>query len=99
MKNEIPLVSFKSENLVVDYISFNITGCRDPKPIANYLFDSFGFNSVLKEKVQGTSESSNRNKYKVSFLRSTYSPESTSYWTGVTVKWKLLLFTCPRQPS
>jgi hypothetical protein len=40
------LVNFQSENLVVDYISFTITGCKDPKPIANYLSDSFGFNSV-----------------------------------------------------
>ena len=30
-------LSFASENLVVDYISFNISGCRDPEPIANYL--------------------------------------------------------------
>ena len=36
-------LTFKSENLVVDYISFNITDCRDPEPIANYLSDSFIF--------------------------------------------------------
>ena len=47
------LVNFQSENLVVDYISFNITGCKDPKPIATYLFDSFGFNSVIKENFKG----------------------------------------------
>ena len=41
-------LSFESEKLVVDYISFNITGCTDPEPIANYLSDSFGFNSVVK---------------------------------------------------
>ena len=41
-------LSFESENLVVDYISFNITGCKDLGRIANYLSDSFGFNLVLK---------------------------------------------------
>ena len=43
------LVNFQSENLAVDYISFNITNYTDPEPIANYLSDSFGFNLVLKE--------------------------------------------------
>lgn len=40
-------LSFESENLVVDYISFNISGFKDPEPIAKYL-SSFGFNSILK---------------------------------------------------
>ena len=30
-------LSFANENLVVDYISFNISGLRDAEPIANYL--------------------------------------------------------------
>ena len=38
-------LSFESENLVVDWIGFNIQGLIDPKPIANYLFH-FGFNST-----------------------------------------------------
>lgn len=83
------LVNFQSENLVVDYISFNITGCKDPKPIATYLFDSFGFNSVMKENFKGKSEDlifKITNKYKVSFVKCTYNPESSSYWTGMTVK-------------
>lgn len=37
-------LSFESERLVVNYLSFNITG-----RIANYLSDSSGFNSVVKE--------------------------------------------------
>ena len=49
-------LSFESERLVVDYLSFNITGCKDPGRIANYLSDSFGFNSVVKETFQGKSE-------------------------------------------
>ena len=82
-------LSFESENLVVDYISFNITGCTDPGPIASYLSDSFGFNSVVKETFQGKSEDlifEIRNRYKVSFLKSTYNPESNSYWTGLIVR-------------
>lgn len=85
-------LTFKSENLVVDYISFNITDftdCRNPEPIANYLSDSFGFNSVLKESFKGKSENlifEITNQYEVSFIKSTYTPESNSYWTGMTVK-------------
>jgi NifU-like protein involved in Fe-S cluster formation len=78
------LVNFQSENLVVDSISFNITGCKDPKPIATYLFDSFGFNSIMKENLKGKSEDlifKITNKYKVSFVKCTYNPESSSYWT------------------
>ena len=29
-------LSFESERLVVDYLYFNITGCKDPGPIANF---------------------------------------------------------------
>ena len=82
-------LNFETEKLVVDYISFNITGCTDPEPIANYLSNSFGFNSVLKETFKGKSEDlifEIRNRYKVSFIKSTYNPESNSYWTGMTVK-------------
>ena len=82
-------LSFESEKLVVDYISFNITGCKDPGRIANYLSDSFGFNSVVKETFQGKSEDlifEITNGYKVSFIKSTYNPESNSYWTGLIVR-------------
>ena len=82
-------LNFQSENLTVDYISFNITGCTDPEPIANYLSDSFGFNSVLKETFKGISEVlifEITNRYKVSFIKSTYNPESNNYWTGIIVR-------------
>ena len=49
-------LSFESERLVVHYLSFNITGCKDPGRIAIYLSDSFGFNSIVKETFQGKSE-------------------------------------------
>lgn len=84
-------LSFESENLVLDSISFNISGCRDPEPIATYLSDSFGFNSVVKESFQGKSEElilKSRNGYKVSFIRCRYNPESNSYWTGLIVRFQ-----------
>jgi DNA relaxase NicK len=82
-------LSFESERLVMDYLSFNITGCKDPGRIANYLSDSFGFNSVAKETFQGKSEDlifKITNEYKVSFIKSTYNPESNSHWTGLIVR-------------
>ena len=51
--------------------------------------DSFGFNSVIQETYRGKSEClifAIENFYKVSFLRSTYNPESNNYWTGMTFK-------------
>ena len=48
-------LSFESEKLVVDYISFNIQGLVDPKDIgkiALYLSNSFGFNSQIKENYE-----------------------------------------------
>lgn len=82
-------LTFESEKLVVDYISFNITDCTDPLTIATYLSNSFGFNSVVRETFQGKDEDlifEITNEYKVSFIKSTYSPESHSYWTGFTVR-------------
>jgi hypothetical protein len=43
----------------------------------------------MKENFKGKSEDlifKITNKYKVSFVKSTYNPESNSYWTGMTVK-------------
>ena len=44
-------LSFKSENLVVDWISFNAKGLIDPQPIAKYLLQ-FGFNSFQLNSFQ-----------------------------------------------
>lgn len=81
-------LSFESENLVVDYISFNISGLSDAEPIANYLFN-FGFNSILKsnEKTKGDILiSDNKNCYSVTFVKSKYDPVSKSYWQGIIVR-------------
>ena len=40
-------LTFESENLVVDYISFNITGFTNTESIAKYLFEKFNFNSTF----------------------------------------------------
>lgn len=44
-------LSFKSENLVVDWMSFNAKGLTDPQPIAKYLLE-FGFNSFQLNSFQ-----------------------------------------------
>jgi len=82
-------LSFESENLVVDWISFNIKELTDPKQIAKialYLSKSFGFNSQIKENYENHFEDlifENKNRGKVSFIRftSTLNP----YWTGTTI--------------
>ena len=40
-------LNFESESLVVDYISLNISGSVDLKPIAKYLFKQCHFNSMI----------------------------------------------------
>lgn len=73
----------------MDYLPLNITDCTDPRRIANYLSDSFDFNSVLKETFQEKFEDlifKITNGYKVSFIKSIYNPESNSYWTGLIVR-------------
>jgi hypothetical protein len=82
-------LSFESENLVIDWISFNIKELTDPKQIAKialYLSKSFGFNSQIKENYENHFEDlifENKNRGKVSFIRftSTFNP----YWTGTTI--------------
>lgn len=54
-------LTFQSENLVVDYISFNIQGYIQSayiQKIASYLFESFGFNSTFTkdDPTQGWKE-------------------------------------------
>jgi hypothetical protein len=65
-------LTFESQNLVVDWIGFNIESLTDLEPIANYLSESLGFNSTIVKKINGKwkSESLNYdklNKFQVSF--------------------------------
>lgn len=83
-------LSFKAENLVVDWIGFNIEGSTDIEPIANYLFQSLGFNSILKRRnnAEWKSEVLNYdklNQFQVSFQQYCYNPEFKSYWVGTKV--------------
>ena len=55
MNQEIK-INFQTENLVVDWISFNIKGLTDPEPIARYLFESFRFNSTIRKGSKGKTE-------------------------------------------
>ena len=48
--------TFASENLQVDWIGFNIQGLVHIKPIANYLFQNFGFNFTFALGSDGKQE-------------------------------------------
>lgn len=83
-------LTFDTENLVVDWVGFNIEGSIDLEPIANYLFELLGFNSTITKKINGKwkSESLNYdklNKFQVSFRQYDYNPEFKSYWVGTKV--------------
>jgi len=85
---KISKLNFESENLIVDWIGFNIAGLRDPEGIAVYLSEKFGFNSVVKRVKKGKSESlisKIENQFQVSFIKCTYNPESNSFWTATIV--------------
>jgi hypothetical protein len=43
-------LSFKSENLVVDWISFNIAGFSDPKIIGDRLFTYFNVSITMVDQ-------------------------------------------------
>lgn len=86
-------LSFESENLVVDWISFNIQGTADfdlVNRIAKYLFQHFDFNSIITKKVNGKWKSQGlnnnpRNQFQVSFRQHEYEPESKSFWVGTKI--------------
>ena len=49
-------LSFESQNLVVDYISFNIPGSDNTESIAKYLFEKFNLNSTFAKGQNGTTD-------------------------------------------
>jgi hypothetical protein len=68
-------------------IGFNIQGFVDPEPIANYLFQNFGFKSIIKTQVSNRfkSEWLNRqkeNQFQVCFEQYEYNPEFKNFWLG-----------------
>ena len=81
-------LSFVSENLVVDYISFNIPGSDNTESIAKYLFEKFNFNSTFTKGQNGTTYDwfyLNRNQHQVSFRQLEYDPSFQSFWEGTTI--------------
>jgi hypothetical protein len=73
--------NFTDENLVVNSISFNIKGSIDLKPIANYLFQTFGFNSIIAKGSNTKTKSliyRDKNEFQVSFRQYDYNPELKS---------------------
>jgi len=79
------IINFDSENLVVDWLSFNIKNSMNPKPIATY-FSKLGLNSTFKEGSNSKDLISKKeNKFHVLFLKQTYNPESKNFWDGTTL--------------
>lgn len=79
-------LTFYSENLVVDWISFKFQHLEDStkKKIANYLF-KFGFNSYqesgkLAKPVKESILVSSNNQFEVCFV------ENNSYWQGTLLQ-------------
>ena len=77
-------VTFQSDNLVVDYITFKFQDLDNlhQSRIANYLFQP-GFNSYqqsgkLDKPIQESILINSKNKYEVLFI------EERSYWKGTT---------------
>nr|QUW40432.1 hypothetical protein [Haslea sp.] len=86
-------LTFQSQNLIVDYISFNIPGFMDPASmykIASYFSEFFGFNSTLgKGNVAKPKEEiifyDARNSHKFCFKQLEYNPSSKSFWEGTKI--------------
>lgn len=87
-KGETNESTFESENLVVDWIGFNIQGLLDRKQvkqIAKYLFQNFGFNSTFAVRSDGKEEilfNDSKNKDQVFFKIYKY---SNIYWDGIKI--------------
>lgn len=81
-------LTFKDENLTLDWIGFNIQGLLNKKQveiIVNYLFQNFGFNSTFAPGFDGKQETlfwNSKNKYQVYFRVYKY---SEIYWDGIKV--------------
>ena len=87
-------LTFESENLVVDYISFNIQGLvarKQVQRIAKYFFQILGFNSTFAKGSTGKEEDlffDFRNQHQVSFRYYLYASE---YNTPAKMQLKFIL--------
>ena len=75
------LLNFESQNLMVDWISFNIQGLPDPETIASGLSKHFTPH-VLIDGEPNMSYHGFKKKYKVSIRQYT---GSKSYWVGTQI--------------
>jgi len=81
-------LTFESENLVVDYISFNISGSDNTESITKYLFEKFNFNSTFAKGQNGTTHDwfyRTKNQHQVSFRQFKYDPSFKSFWEGTII--------------
>ena len=74
-------LTFKSESLVVDYISFNLEGLMDPRIIAGRL-SKYLTPHVLIDGVPSIGFHGLKKKYKVSIRQYT---GSKGYWLGTQI--------------
>lgn len=78
-------LNFESENLVVNWIRFNIEGLKNLESIGVCLSEKFKFNSSVKKTKNGNLEyfiTKAENKFQVSFIVCNY---EEFYWTGIKV--------------
>jgi len=90
-------LTFESENLVVDWISFNAKGLTDLEPIAKYLLE-FGFNSFQLNKQEGLSRmvilfKHPKNRFHVIFSR------PIEYWNGIVISFSSYFYQLIQQKS
>jgi len=83
--------SFESENLQVDYLTFNIQGTADfdlINRIAKYLFQHFAFNSIISDSSKNKKHLffSDKNKHQVEFAVYLRAPELNSFWDGTQIR-------------
>jgi hypothetical protein len=84
-------LTFESESLVVDYISFTIQGLIDRKQterIAKYFFQILAFNSTFAKGSTGKEKDlffDSQNQHQVFFRYYLYASEYTIYWSGTKV--------------
>ena len=75
------LLNFQSENLVVDWISFNIQGLPDPETIAYSLSKHFTPHVIIDDKLN-MSYHGFKKKYKVSIWQYR---EYKGHWVGTQI--------------
>ena len=84
-------LTFESENLQVDYLTFNIQGTADfdlINRIAKYLFQHFAFNSIISDCSKNKKHLffSDKNRHQVEFAVYLRAPELNSFWDGTQIR-------------